>query len=187
MRQQFVCSVDDGRDDLAGYEHLVAADGRRHEDVVHGTHAEQVVGVHDDGVLRDAFPYAQITGLFPVHVGQRRLRAGAVGMHDVAVVRVAPEYIRHDFAEGLREDAFVDVFDGVVHVFLSRTDAAHHITIVHNCIDITHYQSLSVIVPELPTCEGLQQKHFQSVLHDGSVCLAVFHEECLVGIVDEVI
>ena len=41
----------------------------------------------------------------------------SVGMHDVAVIVVAAEVVGYDFAEGFREKAFVDVFDGVVNVF----------------------------------------------------------------------
>ena len=51
-------------------------------------------------------------------------------MHDVAILWIASEDVGDDFAEGLREDTLVYVFDGVVHVFLGGADAAHHIPLV---------------------------------------------------------
>jgi len=118
LLQQLVSTIDNGRDDLAGNEQLVAPDGRADKDVVRGTHTQQVVGVHHDGVLGDAFPHAQVTGLLPVHVGQGRLRAGTVGVHDVAVGRVAAQYVGYNLAEGLWIEALVNVFDGSVDIFL---------------------------------------------------------------------
>jgi hypothetical protein len=35
-------------------------------------------------------------------------------VHDVTVLGITAQNIRDDFAESLREDTFVDVFDGVV-------------------------------------------------------------------------
>ena len=45
-------------------------------------------------------------------------------MHDVAIIRVPAEIVGDDFAEGFREDAFVDIFNGVVDVFLGGGHAA---------------------------------------------------------------
>jgi hypothetical protein len=39
-----------------GNQHLVAPDGGADEDVVDRSHAEEVVGVHDERVLGDALP-----------------------------------------------------------------------------------------------------------------------------------
>ena len=50
-------------------------------------------------------------------------------MHYVAIFRVAPENVWDNLAESLREDTLVDVFDGVVDVFLGGTDSTHHITV----------------------------------------------------------
>ena len=86
---QLVGSVDDGADNLTGNEHLVAADGAADKDVVHRTHAEQVIGVHDERVLCDAFPYVQVAGFLPVGIGQTGLCAGAVGMHDIAIFGIS--------------------------------------------------------------------------------------------------
>ena len=60
------------------------------------------------------------------------LRSGSVGMHDVSVLRITPEDVWDNLAESLREDALVDVLDGVVHVFFRCTHAPHHISVVHN-------------------------------------------------------
>ena len=68
--QQFVGTVDDGRDDLARYKHLVTADGAGNQYVVYGTHAQQVIGVHHDGILGDSLPDGEVARLLPVHVGE---------------------------------------------------------------------------------------------------------------------
>ena len=68
--KEVVGALNDGRNDLAGDEQLVAPDGRRNEDVVRRSDAEQVVGVHHDGVLCDAAPYGEVARLAPVHVGE---------------------------------------------------------------------------------------------------------------------
>ena len=124
LLEELLGAVDNGADDLAGYEVLVAANGGGEQYVVDGTHAKQVVEVHDYGVDGDAFPHAHVASLFPVEIGERRFGAGAVGVHDVAVVVVAPEIVGDDFAEGFREEPFVDVFDGVVYVFFRGGDSA---------------------------------------------------------------
>ena len=115
--EQFVGAVDDGGNDLAWNQQFIASDGRTDEDVVRRAHAEQVVGVHHDGILSNAFPYAQIARFAPVHVGQRRLRSGTVGVHDVAIVGVAAENIGDNLAKCLWIKALVDVFNGGVDVF----------------------------------------------------------------------
>ena len=97
--QQFVCAVDDGGDDLARHQQLVAPDGAGHEDVVHRAHAKQVVNVHDQGVLRDALPHREVARLLPVEIGQRGLGARAVGVHDVAILRVSAQYVGDNLAE----------------------------------------------------------------------------------------
>ena len=51
-------------------------------------------------------------------------------MHDVAVFRVATENVRDDFAECLRENAFVDVLDCVVDILLGRRHSTLHVPLV---------------------------------------------------------
>lgn len=51
-------------------EVLVPADGRRQQDVIRHAHAQQVVEVHDERVLRDALPHRQIPGLLPIHISK---------------------------------------------------------------------------------------------------------------------
>ena len=67
--KQFICAVDNSTDDLAGNQHLIAADGAGHKDVVNSSHTEQVIGVHDDSVLRNSLPNAQISRLLPIEIG----------------------------------------------------------------------------------------------------------------------
>ena len=130
LGQQFVRTVDDGTDDFARDEHFVTSDSGRHQDVVYGTHTKQIVRVHDERVLRNAFPYGQVARFFPVRVGQRRFRAGSVGVHDVAVFRVTAQNVGDNLAECLREDTLIDVLDGVVYVLFGCRHAAHHVTLV---------------------------------------------------------
>jgi len=69
--QQFVCSVDDGGDHFTRNQQLVASDGGGNQYVVNGAHAQQVVDIHYQSILRDTFPYGQVSGFFPVHISQR--------------------------------------------------------------------------------------------------------------------
>ena len=130
LLQQFVSTVDDGRNHLARDEHLVAANGAADQDVVRSTHAQQVVGIHDQGILCNTFPHREVARLLPVHISQARLRASPVGMHDVAPFGVAAQYVGDNLAESLREEAFVDVLDGVMHVLLSCRHAPQHVTLI---------------------------------------------------------
>ncbi len=68
--EYFFRALDDGGDDLAGNQVFVSANGGGNQDIVDRPDTQQVVGIHDDGVLGDAFPDAQITGFFPIEVGQ---------------------------------------------------------------------------------------------------------------------
>ena len=52
-------------------------------------------------------------------------------MHDVAIFRVAAEDVGDDFAESIGIQAFIEVLDGVVDVFLFGGNAALRVTIVH--------------------------------------------------------
>ena len=42
-------------------------------------------------------------------------------------------------------------------------------------------------MPEFPTCEGLQEQHFEAILHIGTMLSTLSHKERLVGVVDQVI
>ena len=89
LLQELFGAVDDGADDLARDEVLVAADGGGEEYVVHSAHTKEVVKVHDHGVDGNAFPDTHVASLFPIEVGEGGFGAGAVGVHDVAIVVVA--------------------------------------------------------------------------------------------------
>ena len=130
LLHQFVRAVDDGAYHFTGDKHLVASDGTAHKDVIHSTHAQQVIGVHDECILRYTLPHRQVACLAPVGIGQTALGTCAVGMHDAAVLWVASQYIGDYLAESLREHSLVDVLDCVVHIFLSRAHSAHHVTLV---------------------------------------------------------
>ena len=128
--EEFVGAIDDGRDDLTWHEHLVSADGAGDEDIVNGAHAEEVVDVHNERILRDAFPDGEVAGLLPIGVGEAALGAGAVGVHDVAPFGVASEDVGDNLAEGSRVETLIDVLDGVVDVLLGGTNAAQGIPLV---------------------------------------------------------
>ena len=80
----------------------VASDGGADEDIVHGSHAEEVICIHDERVLCDALPDAEVAGLLPVDVGEAALGACAVGVHDIAVLGIAAQDVGQNLAEGLR-------------------------------------------------------------------------------------
>ena len=107
---------------------LVPPDGRRQQNVVGHADAQQVVGIHDDRVLRDAFPHRQVAGFPPVSVSQRRFGAGSVGMHDETRPVVARQKIRNDFTKRLGVKPLVDAFDRSVHVLFRRRNPASRVT-----------------------------------------------------------
>mmetsp|Transcript_9554 Transcript_9554/g.21308 ORF Transcript_9554/g.21308 Transcript_9554/m.21308 type:complete len:237 (+) Transcript_9554:1245-1955(+) len=118
-------ATDEFSDDLLGDVGLVPPNGAREKDIVHDTYAEQVVEVHDNGILRNALPDAKVSSSLPIHVGQRGLRACAVGMHHQCLRFITRDGIGNDLAERSGEEALVHVFDGGVHVTLVGRDAAH--------------------------------------------------------------
>ena len=124
LGKQFLGAIDDGSDNLTGNKHLVASDGRGEEDIVGSTHAEQVVDIHDESILCDAFPHAEVACFAPVGVGERRFCAGTVGVHDVAVVGVTTEHVGDYFAERFRIKTLVHILDGVVDVFFRCRNTA---------------------------------------------------------------
>ena len=69
--EKFVCSVDDCADHLTRNKELVTTDSRRYEDIVHSTHAKKVIDVHDEGILSNAFPHAQVSCFLPVKICER--------------------------------------------------------------------------------------------------------------------
>jgi hypothetical protein len=51
-------------------------------------------------------------------------------MHDVAPFRISPEDIGYYFAESLGENAFVDIFYGVVYIFFGCGYSTQVVTLV---------------------------------------------------------
>ena len=128
--QQLVRTVDDGRNNLTRHQQLIASDGRRYKDVIHRAHAKQIVNVHYQGILRDAFPHRQVARFFPIKVSEGRLGARTVGVHDVAILRVTAKYIGDNLAESPRENPLVYVLDSVVNVFFRCAYTAHHVSLI---------------------------------------------------------
>ena len=113
-----------GRNHFARNHIFVASNGRRKQNRIGGAHTQQIVNIHDECVLGNAFPYRQITSFFPIHIGQRRLGSCAIGMHDEAIIGVLGEVIGNDFAKSFRIQAFINRFYGVVYLFFRSRDAA---------------------------------------------------------------
>ncbi len=127
--QQLLGAVDDGCDHLAGDQLLVAPDGGGYQHAVGGAHAEQVVDIHYQRILRYTFPHREVARLFPVGVGQRRFGAGAVGVHYVAPFGVAAQDVGDDLAESLGKDSLVYILDGGVHIFFCSGNTAEVVTL----------------------------------------------------------
>mmetsp|Transcript_28730 Transcript_28730/g.53874 ORF Transcript_28730/g.53874 Transcript_28730/m.53874 type:complete len:202 (+) Transcript_28730:666-1271(+) len=117
---QACCAANDGSDHLSWDEVLIPADGTGQQDVVRDAHAQQVVQVHDQSILGDAFPDGDVARLLPVDVGQRRLRPGSIGVHHNGLRWIAGDEVRNHLAEGPREKALVHVLDGCMDVPLVR-------------------------------------------------------------------
>ena len=116
--QHFFGSGDNCRYHLAGYAFLVAAYRRGIQDVVDSANTGQVIDIHSYGILGDAFPNRHIAGFLPVNVSQRRFCAGAVGVYDTTVFRIAGKIVRDDFAKRVGEKTLVETAYGLVDIFL---------------------------------------------------------------------
>ena len=118
LSKELLSTVDNRSDDLTRDEMLVAPNRRRDKDPINSTHAEQVVNVHNQRILCYTLPDREVTRLTPIDVGQRRLRARTICMHDVTIGFISPEDIGDDLTESLRIKALVYVADGSMHILL---------------------------------------------------------------------
>ena len=98
---------------------LVAPNRRAQQDGPCSPDAQQVVGVHDYGVLGDSAPHAEVTCFLPVEVGERRLGARSVGMHHQTVICRAAQRVRNNFAKRVRKQPFVNCGDRLVNFFFA--------------------------------------------------------------------
>ena len=55
---EFFGAFDDGGDDFAGNIAFIAADGAGKQEGSGYAGTNEIVGIHDDGILGNAFPYA---------------------------------------------------------------------------------------------------------------------------------
>ena len=102
----------------------IAVDGAGNEDAVDRTNAEQVVDVHDKTVLCGLAEACRIACFFVMQVSEGRLGAGAIGVNDVTLLRVACEDIGTDLAERTGKDATVELIHDCVDFGLGGGDAA---------------------------------------------------------------
>mmetsp|Transcript_36896 Transcript_36896/g.86483 ORF Transcript_36896/g.86483 Transcript_36896/m.86483 type:complete len:202 (-) Transcript_36896:898-1503(-) len=109
---------DDRLDHLPWDQVLVSSDCARQQNVVCCPNAQEVIKIHDDRILRNALPNAEVASLLPVHVRQRRLCASSISMHDNRLAWIIGQDIWHNLAKGLGEQAFVHVFDGCMDIAL---------------------------------------------------------------------
>mmetsp|Transcript_41222 Transcript_41222/g.78741 ORF Transcript_41222/g.78741 Transcript_41222/m.78741 type:complete len:218 (-) Transcript_41222:204-857(-) len=128
--QHLLRAVDQRPQHLPGNEVLVATNGGGEKNVVHRSHTQEVIHVHDHRVLSNALPHRQVSSLFPVHVCQRRFCSRTICMHDIAIFLVTAQIIRNDLAERLREDALVNVFDCCVNILFGSRHSTRHIALV---------------------------------------------------------
>src|SRR5690606_35280263 len=123
--QHLFSPLDDCADHLAWYQRLVTANCRGKQNARSDAYAQEVVYIHDDGILRDPFPYRRVACFLPVEISERRLGAGAVCVHDVAEVGITADMVFHYLAEGRWTESLVQVADGLMFIFRgSRTSAA---------------------------------------------------------------
>ena len=118
LSKKLLSTVDDRSDDLTRDEMLVAPNRRGDEDAIDSPHTQQVVDIHDQRILCYTLPDREVTRLTPIDVGQRRLRARTICMHDVTIGFISPEDIGDDLTESLRIKALVYVAYGSMHILL---------------------------------------------------------------------
>ena len=122
--QQFVCSVDDGGDYFAGNQQFITSDSWRNEDIVYSAYTKKVVDIHNQCVLCNTFPH-EIACFFPVHISKGKIWFRRRRHAWCCNIRVPTHYIGNNFAECFWENSFVDVLDGVVHIFFWCAYAPH--------------------------------------------------------------
>ena len=124
LLEQFLGALNDGLDDLARDQMLVAANGARKQNRSSRPHAQQVIQIHDQRVLRNALPDGQIARFFPVHVSQGRLRTCPIGVHDDAMFVAAGQVVRNNFTESLGEQALIHPLYRSMHLLLASGDTS---------------------------------------------------------------
>ena len=54
-------------------------------------------------------------------------------------------------------------------------------------MELSLFSHFVFAMPEVPTCESLQEQHFQSVLRHCPSFFTFLHKECFVGVVEQVV
>ena len=124
-------ALNERRNHIAWHEPLVASNGRTHQNGTGRANAQQIVNVHDEGILGDALPDGQIARLLPINPSQGALGARAIGVHHQAMFLTSRERIRHHFAECLGKQAFVQTSNGRMHLLFARGHSAFGIPPLH--------------------------------------------------------
>ena len=101
----------------------VAADGIGNLEIIDRTDTEQIVRIHDQGVLGNAPVPGGIFGLLGHQVGHGRFRPRTIGMDGTAILRITSQ-IGNDLAEGPWEKAFRLPGYGFFDIVFGRRDAA---------------------------------------------------------------
>jgi len=99
VRAKLFGAFDEGFDDFAGDEVFVSSDGRRQHKWPCNARAEQIVGVHHNRILGDAFPHGEVAGFTPIQVCEAAFGACAIGVHDVTIIGVVAQHIGHYLAK----------------------------------------------------------------------------------------
>ena len=123
-------ALDDPRHHLAPDPLGVAPDGVADDEAVDRPHADQIVEVHDDGVLRQVLPDRGLPRLAVLDVRHRRLGPGPVGVHDRRHRPVARD-VGHDLAKRRGKEARGDPHQRPVDVLLGGGYAASFVLAGH--------------------------------------------------------
>jgi hypothetical protein len=81
--------------------------------------------------LGNAAPHRDIARFTPVHIRQATFGSSAIGMYNVAIAVIISHKVGNDFAKSLWEQAFIYVFDGIMHIFFLAADPAFGVFILH--------------------------------------------------------
>lgn len=120
IRQYGLGTFNEGRDDFAWNAVFVSANGAGKQNGSRRAHTEEVIDIHNDGVLGNSAPDREVARLLPVHVGQGGFCTRTIGVHHQTMLEATGQVIRDNFTEGLREEPLVYVRNGLMYIFFAR-------------------------------------------------------------------
>ncbi len=122
--QKFFRPFNNSRYYLAGNPVFIPSYGRRKKHILGSPHTNHIIGIHHNGILRNAFPNREIAGGFPIHISQSRFGTCPIGMHNATLRRIIAQIVGNNLTKSMGKNTLIDVGYGFVHLFLRSRNTA---------------------------------------------------------------